>query len=267
MFVLDKTSASLAHAPLAGEPPAEEIVLMETIRLFVVEDQPKILKNQLKLLESFQEIQIVGTALSGEEALDEIAKVSPPPDVILCDLGLPQMSGIDVTKAVKAKWPSVEILIFTIFDEEDKVVEAIKAGAAGYLLKGAEADKIVEGIKEVKQGGSVIQPSLARSLLRHFRLPEQGKPAPGVLKSEEESAKERESGAPPPPSGRRALTERELECLQIIAKGLSNNEAARVLGLSKATIRTHLEHIYQKLDVTNRVEAVTEGIRQGIIDL
>ncbi len=254
MFNLDRSS------------PASEICLMESIRLFVVEDQPKILKNQLKLLESFQEIQIVGTALSGEEALEEIAKISPPPDVILCDLGLPQMSGIDVTKAVKAKWPHVEILIFTIFDEEEKVVEAIKAGAAGYLLKGAEAEKIVESIREVKQGGSVIQPSLARSLLRHFRMPEQGKPATG-LTSEEAAAKERESGAPPPPSGRRALTERELECLQIIAKGLSNNEAARVLGLSKATIRTHLEHIYQKLDVTNRVEAVTEGIRQGIIDL
>lgn len=240
---------------------------MERIRLFVVEDQPKILKNQLKLLEAFRDIEIVGTALSGEEALDELSKLAAPPDVILCDLGLPQMSGIDVTRAVKAKYPAVEILIFTIFDEEDKVVEAIKAGAAGYLLKGAEAEKIVESIKEVRQGGSVIQPSLARSLLRHFRLPEQGVPPAGTLKTEEEAARERQSGAPPPPSGRRALTERELECLQIIAKGLSNNEAARVLGLSKATIRTHLEHIYQKLDVTNRVEAVTEGIRQGIIDL
>ena len=241
--------------------------MTERIRLFVVEDQPKILKNQLKLLESFSEIEIVGTALSGEEALEELAKLPQPPDVILCDLGLPQMSGIDVTREVKKRTPAVEILIFTIFDEEDKVVEAIKAGAAGYILKGAEAERIVESIKEVRQGGSVIQPSLARSLLRHFRMPEQGKPAPGALKSEEEAEKERRSGAPPPPSGRRALTERELECLQIIAKGLSNNEAARVLGLSKATIRTHLEHIYQKLDVTNRVEAVTEGIRQGIIDL
>jgi DNA-binding NarL/FixJ family response regulator len=241
--------------------------MTERIRLFVVEDQPKILKNQLKLLESFSEIEIVGTALSGEEALDEIAKLNPPPDVILCDLGLPQMSGIDVTREIKKRQPSIEILIFTIFDEEDKVVEAIKAGAAGYMLKGAEAERIVESIKEVRQGGSVIQPSLARSLLRHFRMPDTGKPEPGALKSEEEAEKERVTGAPPPPSGRRALTERELECLQIIAKGLSNNEAARVLGLSKATIRTHLEHIYQKLDVTNRVEAVTEGIRQGIIDL
>lgn len=239
---------------------------MERIRLFVVEDQPKILKNQLKLLEAFDEVEIVGTALSGEEALDELANIEPAPDVILCDLGLPNMSGIDVTREVKTKWPQTEILIFTIFDEEDKVLEAVKAGASGYLLKGAEAEKIVDSIKEVRQGGSVIQPSLARALLRHFRMPENGPPPPGSLKSEEEAEKERQ-GNIPLPTGRRQLTERELECLQIIAKGLSNNEAARVLGLSKATIRTHLEHIYQKLDVTNRVEAVTEGIRQGIIDL
>jgi DNA-binding NarL/FixJ family response regulator len=239
---------------------------MERVRLFVVEDQPKILKNQLKLLEAFEEVEIIGTALSGEEALEELSSADPRPDVILCDLGLPNMSGIDVTRQVKAKWPNIEILIFTIFDEEDKVLEAVKAGASGYLLKGAEAEKIVESIKEVRQGGSVIQPSLARSLLRHFRMPEEGPAPPGTLKSEEEDKAERQ-GVVVPPTGRRALTERELECLQIIAKGLSNNEAARVLGLSKATIRTHLEHIYQKLDVTNRVEAVTEGIRQGIIDL
>lgn len=239
---------------------------MERIRLFVVEDQPKILKNQLKLLEAFEEVEIIGTALSGEEALEELGNLAEPPDVILCDLGLPNMSGIDVTREVKARWPGVEILIFTIFDEEDKVLEAVKAGASGYLLKGAEAEKIVESIKEVRQGGSVIQPSLARSLLRHFRMPEVGPAPPGTLKSEEEDKADDQAEAPPQ-SNRRALTERELECLQIIAKGLSNNEAARVLGLSKATIRTHLEHIYQKLDVTNRVEAVTEGIRQGIIEV
>ncbi len=230
---------------------------MEAIRLFVVEDQPKILKNQLKLLESFDDIEIIGTALSGEEAMEELSGMDKMPDVLLCDLGLPQMSGIDVTRQVKEKWPAIEILIFTIFDEEDKVLEAVKAGASGYLLKGAEASKIVDSIKEVRQGGSVIQPSLARALLRHFRMPETG-PAP------QNRLQKGDAGAQ---SGRRQLTERELECLQIIAKGLSNNEAANVLGLSKATIRTHLEHIYQKLDVTNRVEAVTEGIRQGIIDI
>lgn len=236
---------------------------MEQIRLFVVEDQPKILKNQLKLLEAFDDLEIIGTALSGEEALEELAALDSPPNVILCDLGLPNMSGIDVTRKVKEKWPEVEILIFTIFDEEDKVLEAVTAGASGYLLKGAEAEKIVDSIKEVRQGGSVIQPSLARALLRHFRMPEKGPAPAGSIVSEEEGEAQRRNLQ----SGRRALTERELECLQIIAKGLSNNEAAQVLGLSKATIRTHLEHIYQKLDVTNRVEAVTEGIRQGIIEL
>lgn len=227
------------------------------IRVFVVEDQAKILKAQIKVLETFPDIEIVGSALSGETALEEIEKVQP--EVILCDLGLPQMSGIEVTRAVKQKWPGIEILIFTIFDEEEKVIEAIGAGAAGYLLKGAEAEKIVEAIKDVKAGGAVIQPNLAKALLRL------------VNKSSDSGS----AGSTPAPnySGRipgetpHVLTDRELEILQIIAKGLSNNEAAKVLGLSKATIRTHLEHIYEKLDVTNRVEAVTEGIRQGIINI
>jgi DNA-binding NarL/FixJ family response regulator len=225
----------------------------------VIEDQPKILRNQLKLLEGFKEISIVDTALSGEEAIEKISELEKLPDVILCDLGLPQMSGIDVTRWVKVHHPSVEVLMFTVFDEEDKVLEAIRAGASGYLLKGAEASKIVEAIVDVKQGGTVIQPTLARNLLKFFRLPEEGLPPPGILASDERS--------PAQDTRRRQLTERELECLQMISKGLSNNEAAGVLGLSKATIRTHLEHIYQKLDVTNRVEAVTEGIRQGIIEI
>ena len=217
------------------------------IRVLVVEDQATILKAQLKLLETFDEIEIVGSAMSGESALEEVEKVHP--EVILLDLGLPQMSGMDVTRAVKAKHPEIEILIFTIFDEEEKVIEAITAGAAGYLLKGAPVEKIVEAIKDVKGGGAVIQPNLARALLRI--VTEKGPNQYGI----------------PPGEVVSVLTDRELEILQIIAKGLSNNEAAKVLGLSKATIRTHLEHIYEKLDVTNRVEAVTEGIRQGIINI
>lgn len=232
---------------------------MNTLKLFVVEDQPKILRNQLKLLENFKEISIIDTALSGEEAVEKISALKTLPNVVLCDLGLPQMSGIDVTRWLKVHHPSVEVLMFTVFDEEDKVLEAIRAGASGYLLKGAEASKIVEAIVDVSQGGTVIQPTLARNLLKFFRMPEEGMPAEGLLASDD--------GRTHHDSRRRQLTERELECLQMISKGLSNNEAAVVLGLSKATIRTHLEHIYQKLDVTNRVEAVTEGIRQGIIEI
>jgi DNA-binding NarL/FixJ family response regulator len=216
---------------------------MEPIKVYVVEDQPKILKNLIKLLGGFGEIDIVGKALSGEESLEDIA--AKQPDVVLLDLGLPQMSGIEVTREIKKKYPRLEVLIFTIFDEEEKVMEAIQAGASGYLLKGMEAEKIVEAIREVKDGGSVIQPSLARSLLRHFQV----QPGPG-----------KEEPFP-------HLTPREVEILQIIAKGLSNAEAALVLKISRATIRTHLEHIYAKMSVSNRVEAITEGIRQGLIDI
>jgi len=222
------------------------------IRVLVVEDQPKILKNQLKLLDAVPEIEIVGTAMNGESAIDEIPRCNP--HVLLLDLGLPRMSGIEVTREVKTRWPSVEILIFTIFDEEEKVLDAIKAGASGYLLKGATADKIVEAIRDVCAGGTVIQPSLARNLLKHFR-------------SGAEPAQAAASPEAAAPDGLRPLSDREKEILQLIAKGISNSEAAGILNVSKATIRTHLEHIYQKLEVTNRVEAVTEGIRKGLIDV
>ncbi|EAU65780.1 two-component response regulator [Stigmatella aurantiaca DW4/3-1] len=197
------------------------------------------------------------------------------PDVILLDLGLPRMSGIDVTREVKATHPKVEILIFTIFDEEDKVLEAVKAGASGYLLKGAPVDKIIEAIKEVRAGGTVIQPNLARRLLRHFRVDPDSGPVPTEPKpAAPETGPAASAG--PVPSGEdtpdadallKPLSDREREILQLIAKGVSNSEAARLLNLSKATIRTHLEHIYRKLEVTNRVEAVTEGIRKGLISV
>jgi len=227
------------------------------IKVLIVEDQPQVLKNQLKILQESPEIEVVGTALSGEAALELLEKKQPPPDVILQDLGLPRMTGIEVTRQVKKRWPQIEVLVFTIFDEEEKVIEAVKAGASGYLLKGAPSEKVIEAIREVKAGGTIIQPNLARRLLRHFHVPEEGAPP---------------EKAPLPPGHReeppmRPLTEREIEILRLIAKGLSNKEAAQVLGLSRATVRTHLEHIYEKLDVTNRVEAVTEGLRKGLIEM
>jgi DNA-binding NarL/FixJ family response regulator len=231
---------------------------MQRIRLFIVEDQPAILKTQEKILGSFADIHLVGSAMSGEEALDALSNIKEYPHIILCDLGLPRMDGIEVTKKIKERHKNIEIIIFTVFEDEDKVLRAIKAGAAGYLLKGTNAHKIHEALHDVFHGGSVIQPTLARRMLKHFSMPLQGTPD-ALLEAEKKGSKSI--------SGMPMLTVRELECLQIISKGLSNNEAAQVLQLSKATIRTHLEHIYQKLDVTNRVEAVTEGIRQGIIEL
>ncbi|AGC45164.1 DNA-binding response regulator [Myxococcus stipitatus DSM 14675] len=255
----------------APQPPTSPA--QSPIRVFVVEDQTKILKNQLRLFEGHPDIEIVGTALSGEAAMEEVPRVMP--DVLLLDLGLPRMSGIDVTREVKAVYPKIEILIFTIFDEEDKVLEAVKAGASGYMLKGSPVDKIIEAIKEVRAGGTVIQPNLARRLLRHFRVDPDTTPvpsaggAPAVAPPPETSAAPAAAAESPTAEEPllKPLSDREREILQLIAKGVSNSEAARLLNLSKATIRTHLEHIYRKLEVTNRVEAVTEGIRKGLISV
>ena len=218
---------------------------MEPIKVYIVEDQINILKTQTKLLSRFDELEIIGYSLSSKNVLKDLASLKP--DVILMDLGLPDIDGVELTEMVKNKFPEIEILIFTIFEEEEKVVKAIQSGANGYILKGASADRILYAIKAIHKGGSFIQPSLARVLLKYFKLPSNQNMFP-----EEEKI---------------SLTKREQETLQLIAKGFSNNEIAGILGISKSTVRTHLEHIYQKMDVTNRVEAITEGYKRGMVEL
>ena len=218
---------------------------MDTIKIYIVEDQINILRTQTKLLSKYDEIEIVGYSLSAKNVMDDIEKLKP--EVILMDLGLPDINGVELTEMIKNKYPEIEILIFTIFEEEEKVIKAIQSGANGYILKGASIDKIIYAIKSIHKGGSFIQPSLARILLKYFKLPSNRNMFP-----EEEKID---------------LTKRELETLQLIAKGFSNNEIARILGISKSTVRTHLEHIYQKMEVTNRVEAITEGYKRGMVEL
>ncbi|MBL4817868.1 MAG: response regulator transcription factor [Deltaproteobacteria bacterium] len=221
---------------------------MTPIRLFLIEDQPTTLRNLEKILSKSPHLEVLGGAKSAEDAIQSINNMEELPHVVLCDIGLPKMSGIEFCRFIKVKHPEIEVLMLTIFDDPQKALEAIRYGASGYLLKGIETSKVVEAIREVHEGGSVIQPGLARQILKRFQ------PRPHARSSS-------------PQAYRKTLTDRERDCLQIIAKGLSNIEAANVLGLSKATIRTHLEHIYQKLDVGNRVEAVTEGLRQGLIGI
>jgi DNA-binding NarL/FixJ family response regulator len=209
------------------------------IRVVMVEDEPTILAQQRRLLAAYTEqIEIVGTARDGKSALAAIERHTP--DVVLLDLGLPDIDGIEVTRRVKARWPEIDLLIFTIFDDEARVLEAVQAGASGYLLKGVPAERMVEALVDVGAGGSVIQPKLARSLLRRLQAA--------------------------PQDAQTRLTARETEILNLIAKGMSNRQAAETLGISRATVRTHLEHIYGKLEVSSRTEAVTEAIRQGIIE-
>jgi DNA-binding NarL/FixJ family response regulator len=223
----------------------DENVNEKPITVVLIEDEDDIRIQQEKLLKRHKSIKVIGRASNGRDGLKLALKLKPK--VLLLDLGLPDISGIQVTQELKEKNPEIEVLIFTTFDEEEKVLAAIKAGAGGYILKGISASRMVDAIKEVAQGGIVIQPHLARHLLQHFRT---------VLGQKEK----REKIVSP-------LTPRENEILQLIAKGLTNREVASALKVSMATVRTHLEHIYAKMDVTNRTEAVTEGIRKGFIPL
>ncbi len=219
------------------------------LRVFLIEDEPEIRHQQERLLRKQEQIVVVGSAGTGEEGLEHLEELQV--DVVLLDLGLPGMDGIEVTRRIKKRHPKIEIIIFTIFDEENRVLAAIQAGASGYLLKGMNAESMGNAICEVAAGGSVIQPHLARHILRRFR---ESMTHSTVTQNDLEHA--------PSP-----LTPREQEILKFIAKGLSNKETASALSVSVATVRTHLEHIYAKLEVTNRTEAVTEGIRKGLIPL
>ena len=229
------------------------------VTVLLVEDEPEIRRQQERLLRRADGIQLLDTAATGLDAVEKACTLLP--QVVLLDLGLPDIDGIEVTARIKVRAPQVEILIFTIFDEEERVMAAISAGASGYILKGISAARMVEAVQEVAAGGSVIQPHLARHLLRRFRNRQLTETAEPELR--------RPSQPQLPVVGEIAhnLTPREQEILLTISKGFSNREVAELLHVSMATVRTHLEHIYAKLDVTNRTEAVTEGYKKGIIPL
>jgi DNA-binding NarL/FixJ family response regulator len=218
---------------------------MERTRVYVVEDQPQLLKNLVKVLGTFPELEVVGTSQDGEEAVEDIVRVRP--ELVLLDLELPGLNGIQVTQRVKRRAPEVEILILTSFEDEQKVYEAIQAGASGYLVKRVGPEKIRSGIREVMEGGTVLEPLIARKFWNYFQSI-QAKPA---------EKKENPWG----------LTPTEFEVLGYVAKGLSNAEVGQVMTLERRTVRTHLSHIYRKMGVNSHVEAVVLALRAGIVEL
>lgn len=218
---------------------------MDRTRIFVVEDQPALLKNLVKVLGTFPELELVGTAPDGETAVEDIVRVRP--QLVLLDLELPGFNGIEVTKRVKRRAPEVEILILTSFEDEQKVYEAIQAGASGYLVKRVGPEKIRSGIREVMEGGTVLEPIIARRFWNYFQSV-QSKP-------------------PQKPENPWSLTPVEFDVLRFVAKGLSNAEVGQVMTLERRTVRTHLSHIYRKMGVNSHVEAVVMALRAGIVDL
>ncbi len=215
-----------------------------TTRIFVVEDQPALLKNLLKVLATFPELEIVGSAQDGESGVEQVVALKP--QLLLLDLELPGIDGIEVTRRVKRKAPDVEILILTSFDNEQKVYEAIQAGASGYLVKRVGPEKIRSGIKEVMEGGTVIEAVIAKRFWNYFHSV-QSKPA--TLTNPWN------------------LTPLEFDVLRFVAKGLSNAEVGQVMTLERRTVRTHLSHIYRKMGINSHVEAVVMALKAGIVEL
>ncbi|MBX7117093.1 MAG: response regulator transcription factor [Myxococcaceae bacterium] len=217
---------------------------MLPVRVFVVEDDPKLLANVLKVLALYPELEVVGSARDGEAALNLLTESKP--EVLLLDLELPGIDGIGVTKAAKIKLPSVEVLILTSFDEEQKVYEAMQAGASGYLVKRVGPEKIRSAIQEVMQGGTVIEAGIAKRFWAYFQ------------------SVQSQTAAVIVPWG---LTEPEVEVLQYMAKGLSNAEMGRVMSIERRTVRTLLSHLYRKMGVSSHVDAVVKALQAGVVRL
>lgn len=213
-------------------------------RVFVVEDQPQLLKNLLKVLALFDELEVVGSAQDGEDGVEQMTKLLP--ELVLLDLELPGINGIEVTRRLKQRAPSIEVLILTSFDDEQKVYEAIQAGASGYLVKRVGPEKIRSGIHEVMAGGTVLEPIIARRFWNYFQSLQAKKAQP------ENPWK---------------LTPVEFDVLKYVAKGLSNAEVGRVMELERRTVRTHLGHIYKKMGVNSHVDAVVLALKAGIVEL
>ena len=211
------------------------------IRLLIVDDQGIVRKGVRALLAEVDGMKVVGEAGDGLEAVKQAEALQP--DVILMDMVMPVMDGIEATRQIMAKQPKARILVLTSFAADDKVFPAIKAGALGYLLKDSEPEDLIKAIKNIYRGEAVLHPNIARKVLEELSHP---------------------AGSPPMPE---PLTERELEVLQLVAQGLSNQEIAKRLVIGDATVRTHIGNILNKLHLANRVQAALYALRKGLSSL
>jgi DNA-binding NarL/FixJ family response regulator len=235
----------------AGQPAAEggleALRGPEPIRVLIADDHALFRRGLEMVLDEEDDIELVGQAGDGAEAAEKAG--GSLPDVVLMDIRMPRSSGIDACRTMKEAAPSTKIVMLTISDEEEDLFEAIKAGASGYLLKDIPLDEVAEAVRAVYGGQSLISPSMAGKLLTEF--------ATLARRNEEE---------PPQQVPAPKLTEREMEVLRLVAKGMNNRDIARELFISENTVKNHVRNILEKLQIHSRMEAVMIAVRDKLIE-
>ena len=210
------------------------------IRVIVADDHPLLRDAMRNTLEKQEDIEVIGEASDGEEAVKLSSELNP--DVVIMDIVMPRLNGIEATKRIKEISPDTAVLILTAYDDDRYVIGLLEAGAAGYLLKSARGQALVDAIRTVSAGESVLHPTIIAKVLKY-----------GV--------RTRAQGGERGTKGQ--LSDRELEVLKLASKGMSNKDIAKELFLSTRTVKAHLSNIFDKLDVASRTEAIVKGIKEG----
>jgi DNA-binding NarL/FixJ family response regulator len=227
----------------------------EPARLVLVDDH-KLARDGLRdMLTDVVEVEIVGEAQDGKEALELC--LCERPDLVLMDLRMPRMDGLEATRQIKRHQPQTSVLVMTMHENADYLLEALRAGAAGYILKDASQDDVISAIRRALSGESPFAPELAARLLRRLALE-------AAREGQKESSFSRESREKRAKLAQQ-LTPRELEVLKMLAQGKTNHEIAEEFVLSKGTVKNHVEHIIEKLNVSGRTQAVVQALELGII--
>lgn len=215
---------------------------MGKIRIMLAEDHVLVREGTKEMLDREEDMEVVAEAGDGEEAVRLVAEHDP--DIVVMDIALPKLNGIEATRQIKEISPGTAVLVLSAYDDDEYVFALLEAGAAGYLLKDVSTDALVEAIRAVQAGESMLHPAIARKVVNRFsRYVEGGK---------EEAPFEE-------------LTEREIEVLQLAGKGITNREIADSLSISHRTVQAHLSHIFNKLGVGSRTEAVVYALRKGLL--
>jgi DNA-binding NarL/FixJ family response regulator len=208
------------------------------IRVLIADDHPTLREGLRAILDTQPDMAVVGEAGTGADAVDRAAALRP--DVVLMDLEMPGLDGVEATRRIRERVPAARVIVFTAFDTDDRIIGAIEAGAQGYLLKGAPREEIFRAIRVAQEGGSLLQPVVASKLLHHVT-------------------------APRPPHGGETLSAREREVLALLAQGLTNKEIAARLVVSERTVKFHVAAILAKLGVPNRAAATRVAVEQRLL--